>query len=69
MTTKFPFRVELRGEFYTIELYCLERGSPVYDLAKAATEAEEQYGDGWHGVYNGSESITREEWLISNPKD
>lgn len=56
------FSVEIKGYFYTLELYD-RRGRECFDVATAACAAEEEYGDNWLSVFNGAEAITREEYL------
>ena len=56
------FSVELAGSFYTYDLYGASGGS-IYDLREATECAEDQFGTDWQSVYNGNESMEREEYL------
>lgn len=49
-----PFRVTLKGYFYSLELYD-QKGRSVYDIAAAIQAANDEYGQGWDCVYNGEE--------------
>lgn len=60
MPPRFKFRVELKGSFYTYELYD-ERGAEVFDLEDAVRVANWLYPDQWSCVYNGSESAVPED--------
>ena len=56
------FRVELAGSFYVAELYGAD-GDHIYDLAEAAACAESEFGTDWNSVYNGNESIERDDYV------
>lgn len=58
------YRIELKGVFYTAELYD-SKGREVYDSATAVEVAEELYGDSWTCVYNGQYAVTRDEHLAT----
>jgi hypothetical protein len=54
-----PFKVELFGYFYTLELYN-EQGREVFDADEAVIVAEALYSGEWLSVFNGSESRINE---------
>lgn len=56
------FSVEFVNSFYTSVIYDA-RGRECFDVVSAADAAEDLYGDGWSCVYNGEDSITREDYL------
>lgn len=61
---KNHFQIELRNYFYTLELYD-SMGREVFDLQTACEAAEEQYGADWQSVFNGHESMSREDYLTA----
>lgn len=50
-----PFRVTLKGCFYSLELYD-QQGRSVYTLDEAVEAANAEYGTDWREVYNGEDA-------------
>lgn len=57
---KTSFKVQLVDVTYTSEFYNA-RGERIYDIKEAVKVAERDYGDDCKHVFNGDESINREE--------
>lgn len=56
------FSVELAGSFHTFKLLD-SAGRPITDMWRAAEFAECEFSGDWNSVFNGDESIEREDYL------
>jgi len=58
MEKQFKFMIHFKGAPYSNELYCIEKGSYIYDLDKAIETAEARYPDCEYEVYNGNQAYS-----------
>lgn len=62
MTTRQRFKITVAGIFHSFEIYT-SNGRHIFDSRIAAERAEEIYGNEWCEVFNGTDGISRDEYL------